>query len=157
LTELTERDDLWRLAYQVYIKLKFPLYSYLNLLAHKEKIPFAHKEQRRINNKGYKQNYSLHCIYVCKDSKNNYSCYFMIVISSFRSICKQDVFMKHKCLQEWQISLTAMPTPKLLKNRSNAKFTSSNHLFYYSSNINSHGKVLSQGTMSWYIRLKSYP
>jgi hypothetical protein len=31
--------------------------------------------------------------------------------------------------REWKIPLTAMPTLKLLKNRSNAKFPLSNHLF----------------------------
>jgi hypothetical protein len=92
------------------------------------------------------------CVHVIPSKK-----LFNISFYYYHFVNKQDVFMKHKCPREWQIPLTAMPTSKLLKNRSNAKFTSSNHLFYYSSNINSHGKVLSQGTKSWYIWLKSYP
>jgi hypothetical protein len=55
----------------------------------------------------------------------------VILLSPF----EQDVLMKHKLPQEWQILLTAMSTLKFLISSSNAKVTASNHLFYYSSNI----------------------
>jgi hypothetical protein len=71
------------------------------------------------------------------------------------TISKQDVFLKHKCPREWQISLTAMSSSKLLKKKSNAKVTS-NHLFHYSSDIISHGNVLSHGTVTRNIQVLVY-
>jgi hypothetical protein len=48
---------------------------------------------------------------------------------------EQDVFVKHKCPQEWQIPLTDISSLQLLKSRANAKVTTSNHFLHYSSNI----------------------